>query len=100
GPESKVSLRALPLLVERTDRTPKGAAELIETLRNDPRPVRIMWSAEDMLLPAASAEHLASSIGRQVDEWIQEAGHGLPEDQGELIGERIAAWLAEVAPGT
>lgn len=36
GPESKVSLRALPLLVERSDRTPEGAATVIEALRTDP----------------------------------------------------------------
>src|SRR5262249_46675606 len=84
GPESNVALRALALLAERTDLTPNEAAELSEALKNVPRPFRIMWSAEDMFLPAANAEHLASSIGRQVDEWIQEAGHGLPEDQGEL----------------
>jgi haloalkane dehalogenase len=100
GPESKVSLRALPLLVERTDRTPDGAATVIEALRNDPRPFRIIWGEDDTILGAAIAERFAASIGRQVDEWIPEAGHGLPEDQGELLGERIAAWLGEVAPGT
>jgi hypothetical protein len=40
-----------------------------------------------------TAERFAASIGRQVDEWIPSAGHGLPEDQGKLLGERIAAWL-------
>jgi haloalkane dehalogenase len=100
GPESKVALRAMPLLVERTDRTPAGAATLIEALRTDPRPFRIIWGENDMILTATTAERFAASIGRQVDEWIPEAGHGLPEDQGELLGERIAAWLGEVAPST
>jgi haloalkane dehalogenase len=98
GPESKVSLYALPLLVERSDRIPEGAATVIEALRNDPRQFRIIWGEEDMVLTPATAEHFAASIGRQVDEWIPAAGHGVPEDQGELLGERIAAWLAEVAP--
>jgi haloalkane dehalogenase len=94
GPESKVALRALPLLVERTDRTPEGAATVIEALRNDPRPFHIIWGESDTILTAATAERFAASIGRQVDEWIPNAGHGLPEDQGELLGRRIAAWLA------
>jgi haloalkane dehalogenase len=98
GPESKVSLRALPLLVERSDRTPEGAATVIEALRKDPRPFHIIWGQEDMILGAAMAERFAASIGRRVDEWIPAAGHGLPEDQGPLLGERIAAWLAEIAP--
>jgi haloalkane dehalogenase len=100
GPESKVSLRALPLLIDRTDQTPEGAATVIAALRNDPRPFRIIWGAEDMILTAATAEGFAASIGRQVDEWIPSAGHGLPEDQGQLLGERIAAWLAQVAPSS
>ena len=100
GPESKVSLRALPLLVEKTDRTPEGAATVIEALRKDPRPFRIIWGQEDLILTAPTAERFAASIGHQVDEWIPEAGHGIPEDQGELLGERIAAWLREVAPSS
>jgi len=98
GPESKVALRALPLLVERTDRTPEGAATVIEALRNDPRPFHIIWGEDDTILTATTAERFAASIGRQVDEWIPSAGHGLPEDQGPVLGERIAAWLAEVSP--
>lgn len=98
GPESKVALRALPLLIQRTDRTPEGAATVIEALRSDPRPFHIIWGENDTILTATTAERFAASIGRQVNEWIPNAGHGLPEDQGELLGRRIAAWLAEVAP--
>ncbi|MGH2956805.1 MAG: alpha/beta fold hydrolase [Solirubrobacterales bacterium] len=98
GPESKVAMRALPLLIERTDRTPEGAATLIAVLKQDPRPFHIIWGENDTVLTAATAERFAASIGRQVDEWIPNAGHGLPEDQGELLGERIAAWLAAARP--
>ncbi|MDP9188387.1 MAG: alpha/beta fold hydrolase [Actinomycetota bacterium] len=100
GPESKVALRALPLSVKRTDRTPEGVATVLEALRNDPRPFHIIWGENDTILTATTAERFATSIGRQVDEWIPSAGHGLPEDQGQLLGERIAAWLAEVAPSS
>lgn len=98
GPESKVALRAMPLSVERTDTTPDGVATVLEALRKDPRPFRIIWGENDTILTAATAERFAASIGRRVDDWIPNAGHGLPEDQGELLGERIAAWLAQVAP--
>jgi hypothetical protein len=33
--------------------------------------------------------------GHPAAELIPSAGHGLQEDQGPLLGERIAAWLAE-----
>jgi haloalkane dehalogenase len=98
GPESKVAMRALPLTIPRTDETPEGVATLLDALNRDSRPIRIIWGENDTILTATTAERFAGSIGRQVDEWIPAAGHGLPEDQGELLGERIAAWLAEVAP--
>ena len=98
GPESKVALRALPLSVPRSDRTPDGVETLLEALRQDSRPMRMIWGENDTILTAASAERFAASIGRRIDEWIPSAGHGLPEDQGPLLGERIAAWLTEVNP--
>jgi haloalkane dehalogenase len=100
GPESKVAMRAIPLSIPRSDRTPEGVATILDALGRDSRPIRIMWGQNDAILTMTTAERFAASIGRQVDEWIPAAGHGLPEDQGELLGERIAAWLAEAAPGS
>lgn len=100
GPESKVAMRALPLSVPRSDQTPEPVATLLETLKGDPRPIRIIWGESDTFLTLATAERFASSIGRQVDELIPSAGHGLQEDQGALLGQRIASWLAEVRSST
>ena len=50
----------------------------------------------DIFLTPVTAERFTASIGRQVDELIPSAGHALPEDQGPLLGERIAAWLADL----
>ena len=98
GPESKVALRAMPLSVPRSAEGEDEPSPLPEGLRRDRRPMRIIWGENDTVLTATIGERLARSIGRSVDEWIPNAGHGLPEDQGELLGERIAAWLGEVAP--
>jgi haloalkane dehalogenase len=100
GPESKVAMRALPLTIPRTDKTPDAVAALLDALNRDSRPIRIMWGENDHVLTMATAERFAASIGRRVDEWIPSAGHGLPEDQGELLGQRIAAWLTQVAPSS
>jgi haloalkane dehalogenase len=98
GPESKVAMRAIPLSIPQSERTPNGVATLLEALRSDPRPIRILWGENDNILTMTTAERFAASIGRQIDEWIPSAGHGLPEDQGTFLGERIASWLGEVAP--
>lgn len=98
GPESKVAMRAMPLSVQRSEETPEDAANLIEALRRDDRPIRIIWSEDDIVLTQATAQRFATSIGRQVDELIASAGHGLQEDQGPLLAERIVAWLADVRP--
>ena len=95
GPESKVALRAMPMSVPRSGDEDEPSP-MPDALRRDERPMRIIWGENDTVLTAAIAERLASSIGRHVDEWIPQAGHGLPEDQGELLGERIAAWLRAV----
>ena len=100
GPESKVAMRAIPLSIPRSDRTPDGVTTVLEAIRRDSRPIRILWGENDNILTMTTAERFAASLGRQVDEWIPSAGHGLPEDQGKLLGERIAAWLSEVAPAS
>ena len=96
GPESKVAMRAMPLSIPRADQTPDGVATLLDALKRDSRPIRIIWGESDIFLTPVTAERFAASIGRQVDELIPSAGHALPEDQGPLVGERIAAWLADL----
>jgi haloalkane dehalogenase len=98
GPESKVAMRALPLTVPQTDETPDEVRAMLEALKADARPIRVIWGESDNFLTLTTGERFAASIGRQIDETIPAAGHGLQEDQGPLLGERIAAWLAEVRP--
>jgi pimeloyl-ACP methyl ester carboxylesterase len=40
-----------------------------------------------------SVPRLASRIDHRIDHVIPDAGHGLQEDQGLMIGELIAEWL-------
>lgn len=98
SPESKAALTGVPLSVPRAD-DEEGLApgdRLIETLRGDPRPMLFVWGRDDAILTLASGQRLASSIGREIDHVIPEAGHGLPEDQGPLVGDLIADWLRDV----
>jgi haloalkane dehalogenase len=93
---SKAALTGLPLSVPRieTDGQAGPWEDLCDALRQDPRPILITWGQDDLILTVASGERLASRIGRKVDHVIPEAGHGLQEDQGPMIGGLIADWLA------
>ena len=70
-----------------------AADALCAAVRSDPRPVLTLWGDRDLILTLASGERLASRIGRSIDHVISDAGHGLQEDQGPMIGELIAEWL-------
>ena len=98
--ESKVALTALPMNVPGADDAVAIAAaeDLYEALRHDPRPMLALWGGADLILPLASGERLVSKIGRQIDHVIPEAGHGLQEDQGPLVGRLIADWLIHSRP--
>jgi haloalkane dehalogenase len=75
----------------------KGAAVAAEAfydaLRRDPRPMLILWAESDVFLTLASGQRLASRIGRRIDQVIRDAGHGIQEDQGPMVGQLIADWL-------
>jgi haloalkane dehalogenase len=66
---------------------------VLEALAADDRPTLMLWGAEDPILTPAAGERFAQAIGREPPERIPDAGHFLQEDQGELIGRRVAEWL-------
>jgi haloalkane dehalogenase len=93
--ESKAALKGLPLSVPRVQSDVEAAPyeEIYDALRRDRRPILIVWAHDDLILTLASGERLASRIGRQIDHVIPDAGHGLQEDQGPMVGSLIADWL-------
>jgi haloalkane dehalogenase len=93
--ESKVALKGLPMSVPRMDdqRAAAAADEFYGALHRDSRPVLMLWAENDLFLTLASGQRLASRIGHRIHHVIPDAGHGLQEDRGPMIGELIAAWL-------
>jgi haloalkane dehalogenase len=99
--ESKAGVRTFPPLIPQTPDAP-GAAEgqaTADYLRTDTRPALLLWADSDPALPL-------DPVGRQVQTLfpsaepltvIENAGHFLQEDQGELIGGLIADWIASKA---
>ena len=97
--ESKAAVRGLPMTVPRPDDEAALAAfdALFTDLSRDPRPILMLWGECDLILGLASGQRLASQIGRRIDRVIPEAGHGLQEDQGPMIGALIVDWLLQGA---
>jgi pimeloyl-ACP methyl ester carboxylesterase len=54
-----------------------------------------LWADSDPVLPPETGRRFAQRLGRGEPEIVADASHFLQEDQGQLIGERIAGWLAE-----
>ena len=95
APESTAALKGMMSTVaplEDEDAT-ADAERFYEALRRDTRPMLMLWADSDLFLSLASGQRLASRIGREIDHVIEDAGHGLQEDQGPLIGRLIADWL-------
>ena len=93
---AKAGARAFPALIPQQADAP-GAAEgraVLEALERDTRPKLVLWADGDPILPLAVGERFAARIGAPAPEVIPGASHFLQEDQGELIGQRIAEWLA------
>jgi haloalkane dehalogenase len=96
--ESKAGARAFPLMLPLTPDDPGAEAgqKVADALREDERPVLLMWGDSDPALPL-------DPVGRQVQTLfptaealtvIHDGGHFLQEDQGHEIGALIADWLA------
>jgi haloalkane dehalogenase len=98
--ESSAALRGMMSRVLPADHAEAARVteRFYDDLRRDERPMLILWAESDLFLSLASGQRLAARIGREIDHVIPDAGHGLQEDQGELIGQLIADWLQGVRP--
>jgi haloalkane dehalogenase len=92
---SKAGARAFPAILPLTPDAPGAAAgaRVLAALREDTRPLLLLWGAEDRPLPPVAGEAFASALGRPAPQLVPDAGHYLQEDQGGLVGATIADWL-------
>lgn len=96
-PESRIGVVQFPELVATGADHPSAPAMLAvrEQLRGFDRPALVLFGDSDPIFPRKAAEVLAGLLPRsELDPPIAGAGHFLQEDQGALLGNRIAAWLA------
>lgn len=95
-PGSKAGARAFPLMLPTSPDDP-GAAEgehTADAIAARDLPSLCLWADSDPIIPLETGRAVAERLGLNAPETIPDASHFLQEDQGRLIGERIAAWLA------
>jgi haloalkane dehalogenase len=99
---SKAGARAFPLMIPLTPDAPGAEAgqRVLAALREDERPVLMLWADSDPILTVDTGRRFAEAIGHAPDEIviIENASHFLQEDAGEEIGQRIADWLTADQP--
>jgi haloalkane dehalogenase len=96
GPAAKAGAKAFPALIPQSPDAPGAAAgqRTLAALRQDRRPLLLLWGEEDRPLPVASGEAFAAALGRPPPRPVAGAGHYLQEDQGAEVGRLVAEWLA------
>ncbi|MGH3071136.1 MAG: haloalkane dehalogenase [Gaiellaceae bacterium] len=97
--ESKAGILVFPDLVPISPAHPDLPAHLRvrEELARWDRPALVLFSDSDPIFSPRHAERIAAHIpGALEPEIVEGAGHFLQEDQGELIGRRIAQFVRGV----
>jgi haloalkane dehalogenase len=96
-PESKAGVLAFPDLVPISPEHPDTPAHLSvrDQLGRWERPALVLFSDSDPIFAPSVAERIAAHIpGALEPELVEGAGHFLQEDQGPLIGRRIARFVS------
>ena len=96
-PASKAGARAFPLILPTSPDDP-GAAAGARAADGNRRPPAALALPLGRFRPDHPRRHrpgLAERLNLTQPEVIGDASHFLQEDQGALIGERIAAWLRD-----
>ena len=94
---AKAGARAFPELIVAGPAMVGAEAgrRTLDALREDRRPLLMLWGADDPVLPPALGEAFASALGRPAPRVVDRAGHFLQEDRGEEVGAIIADWLGD-----
>jgi haloalkane dehalogenase len=95
-PESRIGIVQFPELVATSSEHPSAPTMLVvrERMRELDRPTLVLFSDSDPIFTRRAAELMAELLpNAELDPPVEGAGHFLQEDRGEVLGERIAAWL-------
>lgn len=99
--ESKAGARTFPPMIPlRPDAPGADAGQAVaEALAADRRPSLVLWADSDPALPLDPVGRAVAQLFPTAEELtvVEDAGHFLQEDQGEVIGRLIADWLARTS---
>jgi haloalkane dehalogenase len=92
---AKAGARAFPRLIPQAPDAPGAEAgrRTLTALREDDRPLLMLWGTADPVLPVATGEAFARAIGAPPPQPVEGGGHFLQEDRGPEIGAILADWL-------
>jgi haloalkane dehalogenase len=95
-PAAKAGARAFPRLVPQVPDAPgaETGRRVLAALREDRRPMLLLWGEEDPALPVALGEAFARTLGREPPRRIAGASHNQQGVKGAEVGAIIADWLA------
>jgi haloalkane dehalogenase len=102
-PESRIGIVQFPERVATSSDHPSAPAMLVvrDRLREFDRPALVLFGDQDPIFSRRAAEVMAELLpNAELDPPVEGAGHFLQEDRGELLGERIAAWMDTQRTGT
>lgn len=93
---SKAGARAFPALIPTRLEDP-GAREMAETraaLGRHAWRTLVLWSDRDRVFPVEAGRRFATLFPGAAFRVVEDAGHFVPEEQGERVGHEIARFLA------
>jgi haloalkane dehalogenase len=93
---SKAGARAFPAMIPTGPDDP-GAPEMAETraeLRSWAPPTLVLWSDADRVFPVEAGRRFAGLIPGATFRLVAGAGHFVPEEQGEAVGQELVRFLA------
>ena len=96
APESRVGVVQFPELVATSSAHPSAPAmlDVRERLRRFEQPALVCFGDSDPIFPRRAAEAMAELLpNAELAPPVEGAGHFLQEDRGEVVAERIAAFL-------
>src|SRR4029077_20031119 len=96
-PESRVGIVQFPELVATSSDHPSAPAMLgaRDRLRELDRPALVLFGESDPIFSRRAAEVMAELLpNAELDPALEGAGHFLQEDRGQILGTRVAEWLA------
>jgi haloalkane dehalogenase len=96
-PESRVGIVQFPELVATSSGHPSAPAmlDVRNRLGSFEQPALVLFSDSDPIFSRRAAEVMAELLpNAALDPPVEGAGHFLQEDRGEIVGRRIAEWVA------